>query len=219
MRQTRTPGRTIVKRDRLDVTCATDTTCSARDVAAAGHRRRCARRRSLAGSSAALALILVLVCACGTPSQPSGTPGTKQLRIWLTGYSWQDNTPPGSSKIGEPVLHQQAGGQGTYQDPITVAVPGRAGHMDWAPGTRFYLPTVQRYVIVEDYGATHTPSGTDAHLDMWIGGQDGTREDTDACMRQLTSKHAPAQLNPPPDLPVTPGPIYANHRCNIPSGS
>lgn len=141
--------------------------------------------------------------------------GAKQLTIWLTGYSWQDNTPPGSSIVGEPVLHKEAGGTGTFADPITVAVPGHQGKMDWQPGTKFYLPSVQRYVIVEDSGAAKPPSGDDTHLDMWIGGQDGTKATTDACENQLTG-NVPAQANPAGNLPVMAGPIFAGGKCNIP---
>jgi hypothetical protein len=118
--------------------------------------------------------------------------------------------------VGEPVLHKVAGGQGTFDDPITVAVPGHAGAMAWNPGTKFYLPSVQRYVIVEDSGASRAPAGTDTHLDMWIGGQGGTRAATDACEDAFTSTRAPAVLNPPPDLPVIIGPIYSGQACHIP---
>jgi hypothetical protein len=156
----------------------------------------------------------------GTSAPPSAAGGgaAKQLTIWLTGYSWQDNTPPGSSVVGEPVLHQKAGGSGTFADPITVAVPGHQGDMDWPPGTKFYLPSVQRYVIVEDSGAAKPPSGDDTHLDMWIGGQDGTKDTTDECESQLTG-NVPAQVNPPDNLPVMAGPIFGDQRCNIPPQS
>jgi hypothetical protein len=143
-------------------------------------------------------------------------PAPRQLRIWLTGYSWQDNTPPGSAEVGEPVLHQVAGGQGTYADPITVAVPGHQGAMAWNPGTRFYLPSVRRYVIVEDSGASAAPPGTDTHLDMWIGGQGGSKLATDDCESALTGR-VPAELNPPPDRPVIAGPIYSGQACRIPN--
>jgi len=172
--------------------------------------------RTGAARGAVLALVLiavlVAVAACGT-SRP---PGNGQLTIWLTGYSWQDNTPPGSSIVSAPVVHREAGGQGTFTDPITVAVPGHIGSMAFPAGTKFYLPSVKRYVIVEDTGASAAPAGTDGHLDMWIGGQGGTREATDACMDSFTSKDAPAILNPPPGLPVLPGPIFANGACHIP---
>jgi len=138
------------------------------------------------------------------------------LRIWLTGYSWQDNTPPDSAIVSHPQLHQLAGGTGTYLDPITVAVPGE-GYGIWIPGSRFYLPTVRRYVIVEDTGASPPPPGQDGHLDLWIGGQGGTRQATDACEKAITGITVPAVYNPAPGYPVIPGPVFANNICNVPS--
>jgi LysM repeat protein len=138
----------------------------------------------------------------------------KQTKIDLTGYSWQDNTPAGSAKVSSPILHRTAGGQGTYADPITVAVPGSAGSAELKPGTRFYLPSVRRYVIVEDTGAS-PPSATDIHLDMWIDGRTGTRSATDACMDRVTGT-VPAELDPPPGRPVLTGPIFSGGGCRIP---
>jgi hypothetical protein len=148
-------------------------------------------------------------------SLPGAQPAAKTLKIWLTGYSWQDNTPPGSSIVSKPVLHKEAGGTGTYEDPITVAVPGKGGGI-WKAGARFYLPTVKRYVIVEDTGASKPPSGQDGHLDMWIGGQGGTKSATDDCMNKITATGVPAILNPPPNMPVMPGPIFSGGSCNVP---
>ena len=88
--------------------------------------------------------------------------------------------------------------------------------MEWEPGTKFYLPTLQRYAIVEDSGAAGAPDGTDTHLDIWIDGQDGTKQATDKCESAFTGK-VPAQVNPPNNLPVMAGPIYANQKCNIPA--
>ena len=156
--------------------------------------------------------------AAGTDSAPSAAPRgrvARQLRIFLTGYSFHDNTPPLSSIISAPILHRAAGGTGTYRDPITVAVPGSGTTMKWKPGTRFYLPSVKRYVIVEDSGASPAPRGVDTHLDMWIGGQGGTRSATDACMSKLTGTVA-AVLNPRPGLPVMAGPVFSNRTCRIP---
>src|SRR5882757_3656566 len=139
----------------------------------------------------------------------------RQLRIFLTGYSFHDNTPPMSAIVSHPILHRAAGGTGTYRDPITVAVPGSGSTMKWKPGTRFYLPSVKRYVIVEDSGASPAPRGVDTHLDMWIGGQGGTRSATDQCMSRLTG-NVSAVLNPRPGLPVMAGPVFASHTCRIP---
>ena len=44
----------------------------------------------------------------------------KAFSAYLTGYSYWDNTPPGSAAISKPVIHRRAGGTGKYNDPITI---------------------------------------------------------------------------------------------------
>jgi len=90
------------------------------------------------------------------------------------------------------VLHKEAGGQGTFAARSRSRCPGHEGAMAWQPGTKFYLSSVQRYVIVEDSGAAKQPAGTDTHLDMWIGGQDGTKQATDDCGEHLHRQGAGA---------------------------
>lgn len=153
-----------------------------------------------------------------TTSQ-SGQGGGKPLKIWLTGYSFQDNTPPGSATVSHPIVHQKAGGTGTYTDPITVASPGSSDNMAFKPGAKFYLPSVKRYVIVEDSGASPAPSGTDGHLDMWVDGQGGSKSSSDACMNRITSNSATAIADPPPNEPVMAGPITSNGTCHIPGSA
>ncbi len=146
-----------------------------------------------------------------TAPKAAGPPG-RQLRVSLTGYSYHDNSPAGSPEVCCGVLHENAGGRGTYADPITVAVPGSGSGMDWKPGTRFYLPKLQRYVIVEDSGA----SSGENHLDVWIDGRDGSRSATDDCMDRITGRST-AELNPPPGRPVLAGPIFSGGKCRLPS--
>lgn len=153
------------------------------------------------------------------PASSTSAPaaGGKQLRISISAFSWQDNDPPNSAQIGAPVLHQSAGGQGTYADPITVSVPATPAGTGYPPGSRFYVPSIQRYVIAEDTGAPPGPPGTDTTLNVWIDGRGGTPAEAEACEDQVTGGGTTtAQLNPPPGLPVMPGPIYHNHACNIP---
>ena len=177
----------------------------------------------VAGGLGAVALIAGFACGCSSDAPVVRVPATaaplpaggQQMTIWLTGYSWWDNTPPGSSEVGEPVIHQQAGGVGTFADPITVASPGLQGAMTLKPGAKFYLPTVQRYVIVEDSGAAPPPVGAQTHLDMWVDGRDATKDTTDDCASQFTGM-VPARMNPPNGLPVMAGPIFVNQKCAIP---
>lgn len=160
-----------------------------------------------------------------TPS-PSATPSpsSQEITAYITGYTYWDNTPPGSADISHPVLHKQASGTGTYADPITMAV----GHslatgqdvLDYPAGTRFYLPYLQRYFIVEDTcgdggrpenGPCHTgfKAPSTAWVDVWLDGSDITAKAADACARRITDNHQ-AIRNPSAGLPVASGPICAN---------
>ncbi|QGF25281.1 hypothetical protein Rai3103_15400 [Raineyella fluvialis] len=137
----------------------------------------------------------------------------------MTGYSYWDNSPAGSAAVSNSVLHAKAGGTGTYADPITVAVGftgsgGRTSSMDWQPGTRFYVPKLQRYLIVEDIcGACHlgAKSGASTRLDVWIDGAAAGRAASATCMDRITG---PGQVIVDPDSshPVTAGPI-SNGTC------
>lgn len=151
---------------------------------------------------------------------------SKDFSIYLTGYTYWDNTPPGSAEIARPVLRQRAGGTGTWQSPITIAV----GHsivngrqtLDYPAGTRFYLPRLRKYAIVEDVcGDGPNPQGGPCHtghngrpwLDIWIGGKGVSPQDADACARRITAVQT-AIINPPRDLPVQAGEI-ATAGCQV----
>jgi len=129
---------------------------------------------------------------------------------YLTGYTWWDNTPSGSAAIAHPVLHSTAGGTGTYANPITMAVGYTSAGPDIPYGTRFYLPKLQRYAIVEDLcGACHrTPAGVTWRLDLWLDGRNLSVSAANACALRITGKQA-AWRNPPMGLSVTSGPICA----------
>jgi len=66
------------------------------------------------------------------------------LNVMVTFYGWPDNDPP-SDIIAYPksdypsCVHNHAGGNGTYEDPITVAVITKDNGGNWEPGTRMYL--------------------------------------------------------------------------------
>ncbi|MFD1048167.1 hypothetical protein ACFQ1S_22815, partial [Kibdelosporangium lantanae] len=121
----------------------------------------------------------------------------------LSFYSARDNNPPGSRQIAfTNVLHRQAGGTGTFEDPITMA----AGNGQMFLGTKVYVPFLQRYFILED----QCPDCANGHIQLWTG------EETDsgitACERSLT-RSGSYQVNPPNGLPVIPGDLYQNGRC------
>jgi hypothetical protein len=126
----------------------------------------------------------------------------------ITYYSAADNDPPGSRKIAYPgVLHGVAGGTGTFADPLTFA----AGKGRFAPGTKVYVPEVQRYFVLEDRCVKC--SGT--QLELWIG--PATDDGVTDCADELThDDDQPYVVNPPDGLPVVPGELYQNGRCYRP---
>lgn len=161
----------------------------------------------------------------GSPGSPPPPPGSdaQNVTAYVTGYDIYDNTPPGSPVISNPVLHQLAGGTGTYQDPITVAV----GHsiingqdiLDWPPATRFYIPNLRRYFIVEDTcGDGPTPQNGPCHnlssadpgaqtwLDVWVDGSQLSDSAANSCENAITHNQLVIE-NPASDYAMVPGAI------------
>jgi hypothetical protein len=138
-------------------------------------------------------------------------------KIELTGYSFQDNQGGNNAKISCPELHSKAGGIGTFADPITVASGGSNGHNNSADGIkcgdRFYLPSVERYVIVEDTG--NTANDRMPHLDMYMGDDPSNK-----CMNKISKKGVVAIPHPPPGLPVLAGPVGDGEgKCRLPGNA
>lgn len=159
------------------------------------------------------------------PQAPSTLPptstGETRFDAYITGYSYYDNTPPGSADISHPVIHSKAGGTGTYADPITLAVghslTGGKDTLDYPAGTKFYIPGLRRYVIVEDTcgdggspqnGPCHTGYQGHPWLDVWVG-KGASKSASDACMDKITEVHTVIQ-NPLSTYSVVTGDIAAN---------
>jgi hypothetical protein len=176
-------------------------------------------RRAMFSAAGLLVLVLAALASISTSSRAAGE--TLVTNIFITAYTWQDNTPPGSPEISNPVLHAQAGGTGTYEDPVTIAV----GHsratgqdvLDLPAGTRIYLPDVRRYFIVEDTcGDGPTPENGPCHtgaqeqgnaslwIDMWIGGSGQGASFVNACTSAVTGVRS-GLLNPAPNYAVASG--------------
>jgi hypothetical protein len=155
--------------------------------------------------------------------------GETSFNIYLTGYSYWDNTPPGSAEISKPVIHRKAGGKGTYSDPITIAVGhviiGNRQTLDYKASTRFYIPNLRKYVIVEDVcgdgrrpqdGPCHTGRNGLPWLDIYVDGRRSRSGDATQCARRITSVQK-IIINPARDYPVVSGPLTENG-CQIFSG-
>lgn len=145
-----------------------------------------------------------------------------RMQVYLTGYSYWDNTPPGSAQIARPVIHHSAGGTGTYRDPITLAVGhvkrGGRSTADYKPGTRFYIERLRKYAIVEDLcGDGNRPQDGPCHtghmglpwIDLYVGGKQAGAETATQCTYRITGVQT-VVLDPQPGYPVQPGPLSEN---------
>lgn len=143
--------------------------------------------------------------------------GETRFSAYLTGYSFWDNTPPGSAAIARPVIRRRAGGTGTYTDPITIAVGhaiyGSRQVLDYPAGTRFYFPALRKYAIVEDVcGDGNMPQNGPCHsghnglpwLDIYVDGSSSARGAAHSCASKLTRVHTVIR-NPRSDYPVVAG--------------
>ena len=156
-------------------------------------------------------------------------PREVRFTAFVTGYSYWDNTPAGSAAIARPVIHRRAGGTGTYDDPITLAVGhsivGNRQTLDYPAGTRFYLAGLRKYAIVEDVcgdgarpqnGPCHTGRDGRPWLDIYVDGSNSPRRASDSCMSRLTRFHTIIQ-HPAPHYPVVAGPLTESG-CQVFSG-
>jgi hypothetical protein len=203
----------------------------AKDEAAAPATAQQEAAKAQAAAKAPVAA--VPVPAAALPAAPKAAPAPAPVlpqssneRIvnttYTTAYTWYDNTPAGTTAISHPVLHKTAGGTGTFEDPITIAV----GHslatgqdvLDFPAGTKVYLPDVRRYFIVEDTcGDGNDPQGGPCHqgvnangtnssiwIDMWIGGQSMNASGANGCASKVTNVNT-AVFNPASNYVVAPG--------------
>jgi 3D (Asp-Asp-Asp) domain-containing protein len=136
-------------------------------------------------------------------SQAAAAPG-RSFSTRITFYAALDNDPAGSRAIAFPRRHQQAGGVGTFADPITAAADPQAV----AIGTVIYYPPLQKYFVVEDLCA----SCSGAWIDLYAG--NATDAGVLGCEDSLTpGGNVAVELNPPPGRPVDTTPIYSGGRC------
>jgi hypothetical protein len=169
--------------------------------------RRNGWSRAAAAVAIATATLGGAVRATAAPAKDVRMPGT-----YTTAYNWWDNNPPGSAAISHPVIHHRAGGDGTYGNPLTVAVnDARSGDgLQFRAGTRFYVPNVRAYLIVEDTIGDRADGRV--HLDMWAGGKSSSERNSYRCMNQVTGTVLVIR-NPSRKYAVVKGPLSANNKC------
>lgn len=148
--------------------------------------------------------------AIPTITQPEGE--TQEIQGQLTFYGSYDNDPKGSTVISDPVIHKEAGGTGSYEDPLTFASP--EGEGAYKKGQIIYVPALQKYYIKEDKCAVSwtAPDGCGevTHVDLYIGNPSATKDVTE-CEDTLTPDDkvkVTIILNPPKDLPYDKKPLW-----------
>jgi len=161
----------------------------------------------------ALSAVVLLVAGCATATADSAattetivsSKGGETLSAFITGYTYWDNTPPGSAAIARPVVHDQAGGAGTWDDPVTVAVGMNSGRWHYAPGTRIYLTGLRKYAVVEDVcGSCGSGHHGNPWLDLYVGGADTGAHTATQCAMKITGVQQ-IVLDPGPGYPVAAG--------------
>lgn len=128
------------------------------------------------------------------------------ISMYVTFYGWPDNSPPGAA-IAYPVIHSQAGGTGTYNDPVTFATDQN----EFPPGTIVYVPFLSKYFIMEDDCAqcdSDWENSQSYHIDLWTGGDGSNADQQIQCEDFLTHNSADVIVNPPSDLSVDTTPLF-----------
>jgi 3D (Asp-Asp-Asp) domain-containing protein len=160
---------------------------------------------------AALALVFATVIPASAATSST---------MYVTGYSYWDNDPPGSGEIafpksdGYPTVHNTAAGNGTFSNPTTIAVGLVNGVPQFKPGTKLYIPSYRRYFVVEDSCAA-CGKGHNGYkwVDVWVDGRTSTVDSADACMNKITGLHK-VYVNPPNGYSVpTASVIASNNAC------
>jgi 3D (Asp-Asp-Asp) domain-containing protein len=135
----------------------------------------------------------------------------KTLVVEVTFYGWPDNDPPGDA-IAYPVVHQRAGGTGTWADPITLASDKRLIPI----GSRIYIGYLHKYFVMEDQCVPCEAdwSAKRPHIDLWIGGEGAPPKEVLACEDRLTrSSYKVTVGETDPNYPVDPTPLFGPNGC------
>jgi hypothetical protein len=134
-------------------------------------------------------------------------PAGRSMSAKITFYAAYDNDPAGSTQIAYPSVHSEAGGTGTFADPVTMASDAD----QIAPGTRIYYPPLRKYFVMEDQCASCLGSGS-FWIDLYTGG--ATDAGVEDCEAALTpGGNVTIEIDPPAGRAVDTTPLYSNGRC------
>ncbi|EGC37978.1 hypothetical protein DICPUDRAFT_29357 [Dictyostelium purpureum] len=138
----------------------------------------------------------------------------KKVNGELTFYAAGDNCPP-SAEIAYPTTSMpQAGGVGTYSDPITCASASA-----WFPvHSLVYIPAYKKYFIMADSCEECENEWDDDgtyHIDAWLG-PSTVSQGTTNCEVQLSLSNTQFIINPVSTYAVITTPFFQNGTCITP---
>jgi hypothetical protein len=150
--------------------------------------------------------LAVLTTFAAWSSLTSGGHTKEVVSSYVTFYGFDDNDDGNPANLGTGIIsHASIHGfanedLGTYERPGTLATDKRF----LAPGTKVYVPALQRYYVMEDtcIECSEDWSQNKLHVDLYVS---GTGPELVACEDRLTMKSTKIIIDPPSDLPVKTG--------------
>ena len=151
-------------------------------------------------------LMIFVIMAATLLSLPSDGRAQEVVSSYVTFYGFDDNDDGnpihlGTAIISNASIHGFANEDlGTYDRPGTLATD-----KDFlAPGTRVYVPTLQRYYVMEDtcVECSDDWSQNKLHIDLYVS---GTGPELASCENRLTMDRTEIIIDPPSNLPVKAG--------------
>jgi 3D (Asp-Asp-Asp) domain-containing protein len=165
----------------------------------------------------ALVVMTLFALAVGGSAAHAAS-ASKSIKMYVTSYGYDDNSPPSADiaypkSDGYPTLHNKAyEGKGTYSDPITFATDAS----EFAPGTRLYVPFLEKYFIMEDDCAECDSDwqSHSYHIDLWMGPESSSSSSAlYACEDKITKDSASVTTSPATTLTVDTTPLFSNNKC------
>jgi hypothetical protein len=148
--------------------------------------------------------------------------------VRITWYGYNDNdcsSGTGCDTLafprndGWPVPHEKAiEASGAANDPITFATAAMTSGSpsEFAPGTRIYVPHVQKYFVMEDQCtacATEWFDRKEHHVDLWLGPASSSDKTALRSCEDKLARTGQIIVNPSADYAVDTNPIFKDETC------
>jgi hypothetical protein len=95
--------------------------------------------------------------------------------VYLTAYAGPDNSPPGSDEISQPPFHANLG-DGSFDNPTTLAVNPKDGKFVVPYGTMIHIPDIGWTKAEDLCGMCVEQKDLQYRVDLWLG-MDATPQD------------------------------------------